>query len=62
VPSTRRPCNCFPNYGYLRLTVRPKSAAVNPTLRVEFHSPDVNAGHPSADAYVLDLATHQLVL
>jgi uncharacterized protein YukJ len=52
----------LPNYGYLRVTVRPARGAQNPTLRIEFHSPDLNAGHPSADACVLDLKTHQYVI
>jgi uncharacterized protein YukJ len=52
----------LPHYGYLRITIRPKSRTANATLRIEFHSPEVNAGHPSADACVLDLKTHQYVI
>jgi Calcineurin-like phosphoesterase len=52
----------LPNYGYLRITIKPKTGAANPTMRLEFHSPDVNAGHPSADACVLDLKTHQYII
>jgi uncharacterized protein YukJ len=52
----------LPNYGYLRVIVRPPKGSAHATLRFEFHSPDVNVGHPSADACVLDLKTHQYVL
>jgi uncharacterized protein YukJ len=51
----------LPHYGYLRITVRPMSGGANATLRIEFKSPDVNAGHPVADVCVLDLKTHQFV-
>ena len=48
------------NYGYLRLTVRPAGGGASGTLRVEFVSPDINAGQ-AADACVLDLSQHQLL-
>ena len=48
------------NYGYLRLTVRPAGGGASGTLRVEFVSPDINAGQ-AADACVLDLDQHQLL-
>jgi uncharacterized protein YukJ len=50
------------NYGYLRVIVSRRAAPKHPTLRIEFHSPDAGAGHPSADACVLDLTTHQYVM
>jgi len=44
-------------YGYLLVTV---SLGAPPTLRVEFHSPEVNNGLP-ADTCVLNLDDHQLM-
>jgi uncharacterized protein YukJ len=49
----------LPKYGYLRLIVTPADQTGG-TLRIEFHSPDLNRGGVS-DACVLDLNTHQLV-
>jgi uncharacterized protein YukJ len=49
------------NYGFLRVTVTPKSGPENGTLRVEFLSPDINSGMTPADTSVLDLETHQLL-
>jgi uncharacterized protein YukJ len=48
------------NYGYMKLTVTPKSSGKNGTLRVEFFSPNINTGG-AADACVLDLKTHALI-
>jgi len=47
------------HYGYMKLTVTPQNGSVNGTLRMEFLSPNVNAGG-AADTSVLDLQTHQL--
>jgi uncharacterized protein YukJ len=48
------------HYGYMKLTVTPKSSGKNGTLRIEFLSPNINSGG-AADACVLDLETHELL-
>jgi uncharacterized protein YukJ len=48
------------HYGYMKVTVTPKSAGGNGTLRMEFFSPQISTATP-ADTCVLDLETHQLV-
>jgi hypothetical protein len=49
--------NFMIGYGYLLVTVTPGTPS---TMRIEFHSPDVNGGLP-ADTCVLNLDTHQLM-
>jgi uncharacterized protein YukJ len=49
--------NFLKGYGYLLVSVTPGKPS---TLRVEFHSPDINNGLP-ADTCVLNLDTHQIM-
>jgi len=51
----------YAHFGYLKLTVTPRSGSKGPTLRSEFLSPDINDGQP-ADVCVLDLDQHKLIL
>jgi hypothetical protein len=50
----------FPNYGYMKLTVKKGSGRNHNILRLEFRSPDTTLGRP-ADACVLDLNDHVLL-
>ena len=47
------------HYGYLTVTVTPKSGTENGTLRIDFLSPNIQSGGP-ADTCILNLDTHRL--
>jgi len=47
-------------YGYMKLTITPAAGKQHGTLRMEFVSPNINAGSP-ADVCVFDLDAHQWV-
>jgi uncharacterized protein YukJ len=50
----------FRNYGYLRVAVNTGGRGQPPTLRIDFHSPEINQGQP-ADTCVVDLSKHVLL-
>jgi len=50
----------FPNYGYMKLTLKKGTGKSHDTLRLGFRSPDHTLGSP-ADACVLDLTDHVLL-